>query len=575
MKRKLFARAGGLAVAVSMLLSSMSSMPVAADGIRTGKDLKTSCQYVYTPEGDNAVLKRGVGLEVMQGDFGVPATEKVKEFWMEIEADTSKGLPTMPVFAYDAPGYGDYDWYYDALWIKEPDEDMTIIFHPHEDYPVPNKIQLQLWGDDGESLESVTVKALGIVTDGGADIGLTTRRGDVNDDKTVSVADAIDLVKYLTVQTTTLKAPANGDLDGNNKLNAADLTLLKRGLIDGTFEQSVDSGETAMEFVSKLRLGWNLGNTLDATGGETSWGCPFTTKDMIDGIKAAGFNLVRVPVTWDGHIGSGPDYKIDDGWMSRVNEVVDYVLDNGMYCILNSHHDTSWQSPKNDKVDQNCAELKAVWTQIANHFEHYDNHLIFETMNEPRLVGESSEWMGGTSEARSCINKMNEAALSAMRATGGNNEKRFVMMPGHAASGDAQVINDIVLPQDDHIIVSVHAYTPYNFAMNGNGTSQWTSDQEYDIVALFDRLKSKFLSKGIPVIIGEFGAINKNNEDDRAKWAEFYTKTASSYGVPCVWWDNNQFAPGEEHFGLFDRSSKSITYPKIMAALLKGTEGRG
>ena len=575
MKKKLLASVSALTAAASLLLGSLPAMPASAEGIRTGKDLKSSCQYVLTPQGDDAILKRGTPKEVMQGDFGVPATEKVTQFWMELECDASQGLATMPVFAYDAPGYGEYDWYYDALYLEAPDEHMTIIFNPHPDYPVPNKIQLQLWGDDGKALDSVTIKNLGIVTDGGADIGLVSRRGDVNDDKSVTVADAVDLVKYLTVQTTELKAPANADMDGNNKLNAADLTLLKRGLLDGSLDKPAESGETAMEFVSHLRLGWNLGNTLDATGGETSWGCPFTTKDMIDGIKAAGFNLVRVPVTWDGHIGAGPDYKIDNGWMNRVNEVVDYVLDNGMYCILNSHHDTAWQSPKNDKVDQNCAELKAVWTQIANHFEHYDNHLIFETMNEPRLVGDSLEWTGGTSEARSCINKMNAAALEAMRATGGNNEKRFVMMPGHAASGDAAVINDIVLPQDDHIIVSVHAYTPYNFAMNGNGTSKWTSDQEYDVVSLFERLKSKFISKGVPVIIGEFGAINKNNEDDRAKWAEFYTKTASAYGVPCVWWDNNQFDPGEEHFGLFDRSSKSITYPKIMAALLKGTESRG
>ena len=170
MKKKLLASVSALTAAASLLLGSLPAMPASAEGIRTGKDLKSSCQYVLTPQGDDAVLKRGTPKEVMQGDFGVPATEKVTQFWMELECDASSGLATMPVFAYDAPGYGEYDWYYDALYLEAPDEHMTIIFNPHPDYPVPNKIQLQLWGDDGKALDSVTIKNLGIVTDGGADI---------------------------------------------------------------------------------------------------------------------------------------------------------------------------------------------------------------------------------------------------------------------------------------------------------------------------------------------------------------------------------------------------------------------
>ena len=160
---------------------------------------------------------------------------------------------------------------------------------------------------------------------------------------------------------------------------------------------------TGTQLVQELKIGWNLGNTLDATGGtkndplsaETSWGNPKTTEDMIKAVKEKGFNVIRVPVTWTGHLGDAPDYKINEEWLNRVQEVVNYVINNDLYCIINMHHE-DWHFPSYDNLEPAKAELVAIWKQIAARFEGYDEHLIFEGMNEPRMVNTPSEWTGGT-----------------------------------------------------------------------------------------------------------------------------------------------------------------------------------
>ena len=583
-------RFGGVTAAAGILLAQLAVLPAQALTYETIKDI-TDCNYYVTYDEGLVVPREGVEFSV--SEIGVPASEPATEIWVNMTLDNTAGLPTMPAFGYYAPGYGDYDWFSGGVWMQEPLAQTTVVFEVDPDYPLPETFQIQVWGEEGETLDSITVNGIGIMTGGGGNIGVMTRKGDVNGDKTVNVADVVALVNYL-VRGGELAQPANGDLDRNNVLNAADLTLLKRGILDGSLVTSADTGETAMEFVSNIKMGWNLGNTLDATisgaytnayNAEKAWGCPNTTKEMIDLVKESGFNAVRVPVSWGQKTSGAPDYIIAEDWLNRVQEIVDYVIDNDMYCILNIHHDNdkidngAYFYPDEEHLDSSLAFVSAIWTQVADRFEGYNNHLIFETLNEPRLIGTPLEWTGGDSASRAIVNQLHAKALEAIRATGGNNEKRFVMMPGYAGSPDTAVINDLELPDDDHLIVDIHGYAPYNFALNMTGTDQWSPNETYEIEQNFMNVKSKFLDNNIPVIVGEFGAMNKSNESVRAECVKYYLETANKYNIPCFWWDNNYFADsrngGGESFGLINRNTLTVEYPEIMAAMVEATKNRG
>jgi len=168
---------------------------------------------------------------------------------------------------------------------------------------------------------------------------------------------------------------------------------------------------------------------------ETAWGNPRTTKAMIEKVREMGFNAVRVPVTWIHTSDLLRTIKLTKAWLNRVEEVVNYVLDCGMYAIINVHHDNTWIIPTYANEQRSKEKLVKVWEQIATRFKDYDDHLLFETMNEPREVGSPMEWMGGTYENRDVINRFNLAVVNTIRASGGNNDKRFILVPTNAATG--------------------------------------------------------------------------------------------------------------------------------------------
>ena len=314
------------------------------------------------------------------------------------------------------------------------------------------------------------------------------------------------------------------------------------GLDLGDINAQALSGDTLKNadteaILEDMGLGWNLGNSLDATGGsgldtETSWSNPKTTQALIDKVKSLGFNTVRVPVSWGKHV-SGDNYTIDSAWLARVKEVVDYCYKNDMYVILNIHHDTKSSAsasgagyyPRSSAYSSSEKFVTSVWSQAAEYFKDYDYHLIFETLNEPRLIGTGYEWWfnkwnipSEVKDAIDCINKLNQKAVDTIRATGSNNKGRLIMCPGYDASIDGATVSGFKLPTDisgnkNRIAVSVHAYSPYNFAMNvGSGsTSTYTSSIKNELQDLFSTLKSNFRDKGIPVVIGEFGSTDKNN----------------------------------------------------------------
>ena len=382
------------------------------------------------------------------------------------------------------------------------------------------------------------------------------------------------------------------------------------GLDLGDINVQALSGDTLKNadteaILEDMGLGWNLGNSLDATGGsgldtETSWSNPKTTQALIDKAKSLGFNTVRVPVSWGKHV-SGDNYTIDSAWLARVKEVVDYCYKNDMYVILNIHHDTKSSAsasgagyyPRSSAYSSSEKFVTSVWSQMAEYFKDYDYHLIFETLNEPRLIGTGYEWWfnkwnipSEVKDAIDCINKLNQKAVDTIRDTGSNNRGRLIMCPGYDASIDGATVSGFKLPTDisgnkNRIAVSVHAYSPYNFAMNvGSGsTSTYTSSIKSELRDLFSTLKSNFRDKGIPVVIGEFGSTDKNNTAERVKWATDYTALAKKNNIPCVLWDNNAFAVyngssivlNSEYHGYINRKNNTVTSPAkdVIEALMK------
>ena len=339
----------------------------------------------------------------------------------------------------------------------------------------------------------------------------------------------------------------------------------------------VTIADNSVDFVKNMKLGWNLGNTLDATGtgmaSETSWGQPKTTKVMIDFVKDSGFTTIRIPVSWSNHV--DVQYNIDEEWMNRVNEVVDYAMDDGLYVILNSHHDNDKYYPTSEKYEESSKYLTTIWKQIAERFADYDEQLIFEGMNEPRLSGTNKEWWFSDTDADGIdsietVSKLDQDFVDTVRAAGGYNETRYLMVPSNRADAWTAMHKSFTLPTDpaNRLIASVHAYSPYDFAMNDKGYKDWDGSKAGEL-NFMDNLKTTFIDKGVGVVIGEFGATNKNNLDARVAWANDFTAKAAANGISCVWWDNAGIKVGSENFGLVDRLGKKIYYPEILDAMLK------
>ena len=353
----------------------------------------------------------------------------------------------------------------------------------------------------------------------------------------------------------------------------------------------------AIDVVRDMKTGWNLGNTLDATGGgnslnsELSWGQPYTTKEMIDGLAASGIKTIRIPVSWSHHL-KDSNYTIDPKWMARVKEVVDWAIQDGMYVIINIHHDNYFRDYKIQPgdgyypTDQNF-EVSAnfvcnVWAQIALAFNNgYDEHLVFEALNEPRLAGTDEEWWYNNAslksrEAMKNLNKLNQQILDVIRASGGNNKKRILAFPALQASPDSALAATFKMPQDydnskDRLIVSVHMYTPYSFAMEAPGITKYSEAVKKEFTSMFARLNNAFIKKGYAVYISEYGATNKNNLQDRVAWFRDYIKESSAYGISCFLWDNGVWKVEgnkyDEHYGFYNRKNQSWYFPEIIEAI--------
>lgn len=356
------------------------------------------------------------------------------------------------------------------------------------------------------------------------------------------------------------------------------------------------------EIVADMGAGWNLGNQLEASiengvQGETVWGNPTITKAALTAVKNAGFNTVRIPVSWLAKIGPAPNYTIDSSWLNRVQEVVDYAIDQDMYVILDLHNDGSisvdgsWILTNASDQAEIKNKLGIVWGQIASRFADYDEHLIFESMNE--IGAESGNSEAEIRSAIDLINQYNQVIVDSIRQSGGNNNKRWILVPGWSTNIDYTAGDyGFTVPTDNYrassipssqkrIMISVHYYTPWEFAGQLDGeVTRWGDVEEGTITWAnetymknqFKKMYDAFVTNGYPVVIGEYGAVDKafldsKNADSRAYFAHSVCKYSKEYGCVPVYWDNG--SNGDYGMALFNRQNGySVTQARILGAIM-------
>nr|BAF57333.1 putative glycosyl hydrolase family5 [uncultured symbiotic protist of Hodotermopsis sjoestedti] len=361
-------------------------------------------------------------------------------------------------------------------------------------------------------------------------------------------------------------------------------------LLKIAFSADADLPNDAPKLAAKLGFGWNLGNALEScsdsnSASETSWGNPATTQALIDAVKKAGFNTVRIPSAWSGYIENTTTYKIKDSWLKRVSEVVNYTIKNDMYAILNIHWDGGWleENPTFDKQKEVNAKQKALWTQIATYFEGYDEHLLFAGTNEVR-----KDYGTPSDENIEVQNSYLQTFVDAVRATGGNNKIRNLVVQGYNTNIE-HTVNYLRIPSDNathRLLVEIHFYDPYDFAGEGNSqnylwgksyansghVSSW--GQESWVDEAFGMLKKNFVDKQYPVILGEYGAVHRTHlsGDDlvqhtaaRKYYLNYVTQAALTNGVVPYYWDNG--GTGDNGFGLIDRNNYSQAFPDDIKAI--------
>ena len=357
----------------------------------------------------------------------------------------------------------------------------------------------------------------------------------------------------------------------------------------------VPEDNTAWKMASKLGIGWNLGNHFDAhnngLSGETFWGNPKATQATFNKIKAAGFSTVRIPVTWLGHIGEAPDYQIEEAWLNRVAEVVGYAEAAGLNAIVNIHHDGAdskfWLDIKTAAInpavhEQIKEQIAAMWSQIAKKFADKEDFLIFESFNEIHDGGWG--WGANTKDGGkqyTCLNEWNQAFVDAVRATGGNNANRILGVPAYCTNVDI-AIESFVMPKDnvaDRLMISVHCYDPSKYCLEAS-YSEWghtaaeskkaPGDNEADLRKVFEKAYETYISKGIPVYLGEFGCVNRSTVREQAfqqYYLKYFAKLAKTYGIPPVIWDNGAKGAGNECHAFIDHGTGDWCSAEAQAAI--------
>ena len=352
----------------------------------------------------------------------------------------------------------------------------------------------------------------------------------------------------------------------------SDCTVTKIKIYDNRSAELTEiNNRTATQLTAMMGKAWNLGNALDSTKngtvGETLWNNPTVNQGLFDAVKTAGFDTVRIPVSFMDKIGSVENgYAIDTAWMNRVKTVVDYALNSGLYVIMDMHHDGSkdvtgkWIDISLPEGTQRTAMLdkfSAVWTQIAETFADYDQHLVFESMNEV-MIGESYGYT--SSLAYENINALNQTFVNSVRSVEGNSD-RCLLIPGYNTNIDLTISGLFKKPADttdNRLMLSVHYYDPYDFTLNEDGVDFWDEDSELAYLqGQMQKISTFANGLNMPVIIGEYGAMDKDNGLDRETYLNALNRTAELYNIVTAYWDNGYDGPNG--FALFDRTTNTQT----------------
>ncbi len=393
-------------------------------------------------------------------------------------------------------------------------------------------------------------------------------------------------------RTATVRISAEGAAD-------VQITVAQKGSLYPNYNTSpiapdaTGMNSNAVTLATKIKLGWNIGNTLEAIGGETAWGNPKVTKALIDLVKQNGFNAIRIPCSWDQYMSNSSTAQLKTDWLNRVKEVVQYCVDNDMYVLLNIHWDGGWleNNCTTDKQDANNAKQQAFWEQIATHLRDFDEHLLFASANEPNV--ENATQMA-------VLSSYHQTFVDAVRSTGGKNSYRVLIVQG--PSTDIEKTNNLMtsLPTDeiaDRLMAEVHFYTPFQFCLltkdeswgkmfyywgsNYHSTTDLTRNatwgEESTVDSQFKMMKTKFVDKGIPVIMGEYGAIRRSTLTgdaltlhlaSRAYFLKYVTKQAKANGIIPFYWDAG--AIGDNTTTLFNRSSNTVYDQEALDAVIAG-----
>lgn len=351
----------------------------------------------------------------------------------------------------------------------------------------------------------------------------------------------------------------------------------------------------AVQLAAKFKAGWNAGNTLDAIGGETAWGNPMITPQLIQTVKQAGFTAIRLPTSWDQYADQRTG-KISDTWLNRVKQVVQYCVDNGMYVIVNIHWDGGWLDNNiNSRMQASVnAKQKAYWEQIATTLRDFDEHLMFASANEPPV---------SDATAMAILMSYHQTFVNAVRSTGGKNAYRVLVIQGPTTSIDLSNTLMNGMPTDTvagRQMAEVHFYDPSQFTLLtsdaswGNMFYYWgagyhsptdttrnaTWGEEAWADSEFATAKQKFMDKGIPVILGEFGAIRRTtltgsnltlHLNSRAYYINYIAKRAAANGLKPFYWDEGSI--GNNGFGVINRSNNTVADQQAVDAIINGANG--